>query len=153
MRSCGRFVARRGADVNPAGASSARMAKIQDGPCLTEQICFSRTYIPIIKELGCSACVGLYRESIMDVAEAVSTAKNHIKKLFAEEGIQNLGLEEASFDEGHEIWQITLGFSRPWDNPQGVLNQLTANPLKRFYKVVSISDKDNKVLSVKNYPI
>ena len=89
----------------------------------------------------------------MDVAEAVSTAKNHIKKLFAEEGIQNLGLEEASFDEGHEIWQITLGFSRPWDNPQGVLNQLTANPLKRFYKVVSISDKDNKVLSVKNYPI
>ncbi len=54
----------------------------------------------------------------MDVVEAVSTAKKYILKLFQDEKILNLGLEEAFFDESQGVWHITLGFSRPWDNPQ-----------------------------------
>jgi hypothetical protein len=89
----------------------------------------------------------------MDVTEAVSTAKNHILRLFADESISNLGLEEAFFDEANEVWHITLGFSRPWDNPQSPLRPWAqpSEALKRTYKVVEIADKDNKVKSVKSY--
>ena len=94
----------------------------------------------------------------MDVVEAVSTAKRHILKIFEDEKISNLGLEEAFFDENQNLWHITLGFSRSWDNPQSALPQSalqaltqTSAGLKRSYKIVEISEKDNKVLSVKNY--
>lgn len=94
----------------------------------------------------------------MDVVEAVSAAKRHILKVFEDEKISNLGLEEAFFDENQNVWHITLGFSRPWDNPQSALPQSalqaltqTLGELKRSYKTVEISEKDNKVLSVKNY--
>jgi hypothetical protein len=89
----------------------------------------------------------------MDVVEAVSTAKKHILNLFEDEKISHLGLEEAFFDENQNVWHITLGFSRPWDNPQSALQALTqaSTGLKRSYKVIEISEKDNKVLSVKNY--
>jgi len=92
----------------------------------------------------------------MDVVEAVSTAKRHIVKVFEDEKISNLGLEEAFFDENQNVWHITLGFSRPWDNllPQSALQAAltqTSAELKRLYKTVEIYEKDNKVLSVKNY--
>jgi hypothetical protein len=94
----------------------------------------------------------------MDVVEAISTAKRHILKVFEEEKILNLGLKEAFFDENQNVRHITLGFSRPWDNPQSALPQRalqaltqTSAALKRSYKIVEISEKDNKVLSVKNY--
>ena len=89
----------------------------------------------------------------MDVSEAVSTATQYTLKLLEDEKTSHLGLEEAFFDENHDVWHITIGFSRPWDNPQTVLQSLTqasAVP-KRSYKVVEISDKDNKVISFKNY--
>jgi len=79
----------------------------------------------------------------MDVSEAVSTAKQHILRLFAEEGISNLGLEEAFFNENEDRWHITLGFSRPWDSPQNAYEMITQvkAPSKRSYKIVEISDK------------
>ncbi len=93
----------------------------------------------------------------MDVTEAVSTAKNHILRLFADESILYLGLEEAFFDETSEVWHITVGFSRPWDKDTGPGPlQVFAPPpqeLRRTYKIVEVSDKDNKVKSVKNYTI
>ncbi len=90
-------------------------------------------------------------EKAMDVVEAVSTAKKYILKLFQDEKILNLGLEEAFFDESQGVWHITLGFSRSWDNPQGVAQILNQSVLKREYKIVEISDSDNKEMSVKNY--
>jgi hypothetical protein len=95
------------------------------------------------------------QEKAMDVLEAVSTAKKHILKVFEDENISHLGLEEAFFDESKDIWHVTLGFSRPWDNPQSALQSAAQilNPgiLKRSYKIVEISDKDNRVTAVKNY--
>jgi hypothetical protein len=89
----------------------------------------------------------------MDVSEAVSTAKKYVLKVFEDENISHLGLEEAFFDESQDVWHITLGFSRPWENPQNPFQVLTQDPsgLKRSYKVIDISDKDKKVISVKNY--
>ena len=92
-------------------------------------------------------------EMAMDVSEAVSIAKRHILKLFEEENITNLGLEEAFFDPSQDFWHVTLSFSRPWENPQNalqVLTQATSSP-KRSYKIVEISDKNENVISVKNY--
>jgi hypothetical protein len=83
----------------------------------------------------------------MNAKEAVEVAKNTIADLFAKEGVTNLGLEELEYDEAHDIWLITIGFSRSWDSHQGI--SALAGVLRRTYKIVAI-DKDGKALSVKN---
>lgn len=87
----------------------------------------------------------------MQVKEAVALAKQHVRELFAEEQIRNLGLEEVEFDDGSSTWSITVGFSRPWDQG-GLFAEAAAElaPRKRDYKIVRIADADARVLSVKN---
>lgn len=88
----------------------------------------------------------------MDVKEAVNLAKEYTKDLFASEQISNLGLEEVEFDDHSMIWNVTIGFSRPWDTPINtfaVIAQQISSP-KRSYKVVRIDDASGKVVSVKN---
>ena len=53
----------------------------------------------------------------MDAKAAVVPAKQRIADLFAEEGIKNLGLEEIDYDDAQQAWRVTIGFSRPWDEP------------------------------------
>jgi len=79
----------------------------------------------------------------MLVKEAVEKAKEYVKSLFAEEGIGDVGLEEVDFDEKVGVWAVTIGFTRAWDR---------SGPLRpqRAFKVVTISDADAKVLSVKH---
>jgi hypothetical protein len=95
----------------------------------------------------------------MDVKEAVKIAKEFIADLFSTEGITNLGLEEVEFDEGSSSWNVTIGFSRPWDKPgPNVLSalagqlaqQLAEQNLRRSYKIVCIDNITKKVRSVKN---
>lgn len=94
----------------------------------------------------------------MDVKEAVKLAKEHILDLFSEEDIRNLGLEEVEFNEEAKEWLITLGFSRPWNEPESLNNiaravaQLRSDQLlQRSYKVVRISDDSlHRIISVKN---
>lgn len=88
----------------------------------------------------------------MDVKEAVETAKKHVSALFKDENATNIGLEEIQFDESNDAWDVTIGFSRPWDLPRSALGMLTAPSLelKRVYKVVRISNSDGKMISVKN---
>jgi hypothetical protein len=91
----------------------------------------------------------------MDVKQAVGLAKQHILELFAEEQIVNLGLEEVEFDHSSNEWVVTVGFSRPWDEPRNPFAALAreASYPKRSYKVVLISDGTGQVLSVKNRDI
>lgn len=81
----------------------------------------------------------------MDVKEAVKTAKDYIIDIFGDEGIEHVGLEEVKFDAGAEAWEITIGFSRPWDR-SGL--PILPNPARRSYKVVRINDIDGQVVSV-----
>ncbi len=83
----------------------------------------------------------------MEVKEAVKLAMKYVAELFEEEQIENLGLEEVEFEDGTDSWQVTIGFSRPWDHSSGLV--LRAAP-SRSYKVVAINDSTAKVLSVKN---
>lgn len=87
----------------------------------------------------------------MEVKQAVEIAKNHILDLFANEGLSNLGLEEVEFDDVSGVWNVTVGFSRPWDKLSGAFAAIAqaANPT-RSYKVVKINDDSGRVLSVKN---
>lgn len=52
----------------------------------------------------------------MDVKEAVRMARKYTAELFADDGIENLGLEEVVFDDEEKAWKVTIGFSRPWDS-------------------------------------
>jgi hypothetical protein len=87
----------------------------------------------------------------MDVQEAVKLAKDWVANVFSEEGITNVGLEEIDYDDEHRIWNVTLGFSRPWNTTRGVLTSLTGDTaVRRTYKILSVSDGDGKVLSLRN---
>jgi hypothetical protein len=89
----------------------------------------------------------------MQVSEAVRTAKTYIAELFADEKIIEIGLEEVRIDDG--IWEITIGFRRPW--PKRIRAE-TDHGLEffkpkykfqdRWYKVVRIRDADGIVLGV-----
>lgn len=90
----------------------------------------------------------------MDVKEAIATAKNYVKDIYADEEVTNLGLEEVEHVMPAGNWVVTLGFSRPWNTPrtraQEVLENLGAvSPLKRSYKIITVAE-DGSVLSMKN---
>ena len=51
----------------------------------------------------------------MHVKDAARMAKTYLTDLFADEQIMNVGLEEIEFDGMTNVWRITIGFSRPWD--------------------------------------
>lgn len=83
----------------------------------------------------------------MDVKEAVKTAKQYIDKMFADEGIKNVGLEEVVFDDNEHSWKITIGFSRTWD--EGIAAAMkAAGGNGRSYKIVCIDDNSGRVVSL-----
>lgn len=88
----------------------------------------------------------------MDVKEAVERAKVHIQDLFSSEGIYNVGLEEVEFDDMSKRWSVTIGFSRPWDEPANTLASIARHMSypNRSYKIVQIDDMSGQVQSVKN---
>ena len=81
----------------------------------------------------------------MDVKEAAKTAKDYVIDVFGDEDIQHVGLEEVKFDDISKAWDITIGFSRPWDR-SGLA--ILPNPAHRSYKVVRIKDSDGQITSV-----
>ncbi len=99
----------------------------------------------------------------MDVKEAARVARKHIADLFADEDVKHVGLEEVEFDDVAEVWNITIGFSRPWELPKDppkkrvplslvpALEELNSPPPptpQRSYKIVRVRDSDGHVISV-----
>jgi len=86
----------------------------------------------------------------MDVKEAVKKAIEYIKDVFDSEHLENIGLEEVVLNEADDVWEITIGFSRPWDYPKpGLVTGLQPQNPKREYKVVRIDNKSGEVKSIK----
>lgn len=92
----------------------------------------------------------------LEVKDAVRLAKQYIADLFADEKIADLGLEEVTYNDQDHAWEITIGFSRPWQKVS-VLD-LAAQPFtyargnpntRREYKVVKIRDDDSRVTAFK----
>jgi hypothetical protein len=51
----------------------------------------------------------------MNVKEAVNVAVAYINDIFEAENLENIGLEEVVLNETENAWDVTIGFSRPWD--------------------------------------
>ena len=86
----------------------------------------------------------------MDVKEAAKLAKEYVADLFADEAINNVGLEEIELGPDCRFWVVTVGFSRPWDH--GGLATITVGQkgLRRSYKVLRIDNHSGNVESVKD---
>ena len=91
----------------------------------------------------------------MDVKDAVRTAKEYVTSLFEGESIENIGLEEVSFDDETKSWRVTIGFNRPWDQIKNVADLLSAfnegeipDWKRRSFKVIQIPDDTGKPVSL-----
>jgi len=96
----------------------------------------------------------------MDAKEAVRLAKDYVKDIFVEEQITNVGLEEIKFNDDQDCWEITVGFSRPWDYyARNLFEDVHSSfekqrrPKTRSFKVVNIDASNAKVLSVRNHEL
>ncbi len=84
----------------------------------------------------------------MNVKEAVRAANKYITELFADEEVQDLGLEEAVFDETANAWKITIGFSRPWERRSLAANLGGRDWKNRSFKVVEINDHTGEIVGM-----
>ena len=84
----------------------------------------------------------------MDVKQAVATAKAYYIDVIGE----TPSVEEIWFDEPHDEWCVTLGRRRMIkENALSVMGVQSREVID--YKVVRISDKDGKALSIRNRDI
>lgn len=86
----------------------------------------------------------------MDVKEAAKLAKEYVTDLFADEGIDNVGLEEIELGDDLRFWEVTVGFSRPWDHGGLAAVTLGQTGLRRSYKVLRIDNASGNVASVRD---
>ena len=84
----------------------------------------------------------------MNVKEAVRAANKYITELFADEEVQDLGLEEVVFDETANAWKITIGFSRPWERRSLAANLGGQDWKNRSFKVVEINDHTGEIVAM-----
>jgi hypothetical protein len=91
----------------------------------------------------------------MEVQEAIKLAKRYVLDVFADEDPSNVGLEEVEFDDGNDVWNVTIGFSRPWNSTKSVMASLAGEqpPKKRAYKVVRLRNADGKMIGIKRRDI
>lgn len=102
----------------------------------------------------------------MNARQAIDAAKAYVADVFAGEGVVNIGLEELRFRDYENVWEVTIGFTRPWDKSRedgtvrrGILSQLTplptenGRPLPRTFKLVEIRDEDGTVLGLSDRPL
>ena len=67
----------------------------------------------------------------LEPSAAVRHAKHWLASIYADEGIENVGLEEVRWKAGN--WEITLGFDRFTDDPLFAASSLhLAYPGRRF---------------------
>lgn len=86
----------------------------------------------------------------MDVKEAAKLAKEYVADLFADEGIDNVGLEEIELGDDRRFWEVTVGFSRPWDHGGLATTIVGQTGLRRSYKVLRIDNTSGNVASIRD---
>lgn len=87
----------------------------------------------------------------MNVKEAVKKAIVYVADIFESERPENIGLEEVVLNEGDNMWEVTVGFSRPWDHqrPNLLVATLQSRNPQRQYKVVRIDNESGEIKSIK----
>ena len=88
-------------------------------------------------------------KGVTDAKEAIGLAKRYVAEFFGDEGVSNIGLEEVFLESG--LWDVTVGFSRPWDAVRDAQSIITGAPtLQRSYKRVLIQDSDKRLVKISN---
>jgi hypothetical protein len=86
----------------------------------------------------------------VDVKTAVGNAKQWLASVLQEEGVSNVGLEEVEFDQEHDMWLITLGFSRPWNSVRNAFTAISGEPApKRAYRIIAVKEPNGEIISMK----
>ena len=83
----------------------------------------------------------------MNVKEAIATARDHFVEAFAEFEKQKPSLEEVWFDDTSGYWHVTFGLQR--QGTKSFMDPLATLSSTTIYKVVELSDKDGKLISIK----
>ena len=86
-----------------------------------------------------------------DPQVAVKIAKEWLASQLADEGIANIGLEEVRWNKN--VWEITLGFSRPWDIARYSIPDIQTpgnRLLPRTYKVIRVNEAKKAVIEMRN---
>jgi hypothetical protein len=83
----------------------------------------------------------------LDSKEAVKLAKDWLAGQMSEEGIADIGLEEVRWNNGE--WEITLGFSRKWDQTFAALAGIGGASRPRTYRVITVSDAEKRVSAMR----
>ncbi len=86
---------------------------------------------------------------ITDLKTIVQQAKSTVLELFTDEGISNVGLEELEVSDDGTVYQVTIGFSRPWDYAKSPIAQIQGGIPKREYKVIKLTS-DGTMMSINN---
>jgi hypothetical protein len=71
--------------------------------------------------------------------ESIATAKQYVTKIYAEEAVTNLGLEEVEHSVQAGQWIVTLGFSRPWNTPRTRAHEVLENLVGRHRRTSHFS--------------
>ncbi len=86
----------------------------------------------------------------MNVKNAVKMAIEYVTDIFDTEQPENIGLEEVFLNEHDNVWEVTIGFSRPWDHQKvGLLASVQNLNPTRQYKIVKIDNDTEEVKSIK----
>ena len=88
---------------------------------------------------------------MVDIKEAMDTARNKIKEVYGQEMV-NLQVEEIEQAEEGKYWLITLGFNAPPPMiPQNDLQKLSfaLRPPVRVYRVIKINLESGDFISMK----
>jgi hypothetical protein len=95
----------------------------------------------------------------MEVKDAVKLAKKYVADIFADENIREIGLEETEYLENKDLWQITVGFRRPFspnaseESGASQFAEFLKGPKvyeERWYKVVEIDNNSGKVNNMRD---
>jgi len=85
----------------------------------------------------------------MNVKDAVKKAIDYIAEVFESEQLENIGLEEVTLNENEGMWQVTVGFSRPWDHQKsGLIAAVQVLNPTRQYKIVKIDNETEEVKAI-----
>ena len=85
----------------------------------------------------------------ISVNDAIDRAKEWLLSTMSTENGSNLGLEEVEHHPGY--WNITLGFSRPWDEARNAISVLSGTVvMRRTYKIVTVDETTGEIVSMKS---
>ena len=85
----------------------------------------------------------------MRVEEAIASAKSFFEKVFAEEQISHVRLEEVEYDELDHAWLVTLSAVQPSAFVDRCPAMADKSGHQRSYKTVKIDDGGSRLPSVK----